>query len=101
MNSKAYLPLKQVLSAGRIHRGRNGHNMPASGGGDASILASASVPGDPDPRGHRNPRVSRCPVEFRRHSSYRRRPAAHDQDAAYLELAAAILRKLHDEQPLL
>ncbi|CAB0038753.1 unnamed protein product [Trichogramma brassicae] len=85
----------------RIYRGGDGHHLPAAGGGDAPLLAAARLSGDPRAGRPWHSVLPRGPARLRRHPLQRHRPPLHDQDAARVELAAALLRELHDEQSLL
>lgn len=100
ISSKHYL-LSKVLSASWLHRRRNGHYLPAIGGSDASVLVAASFPRRSGPDRSRNDRLSSGAVGFCWDSLFSDWKALVDKDSTHLELATAILRELHDQQPLL
>lgn len=91
----------QVLPTGGLHRGGNGHYLPAARSGDASLVVTARFSWHlgADSTGYTG--VSRGSAGLRWYSFHRSQPSAADQSFADLELAAALLRELHDQQSLL
>lgn len=68
----------QILPAGRLHRGRDGHHLSAVGGGDASFMVATGLSRYPgaDCAGYLG--VLGGAAGFRRHSFYRHQPTVAD-----------------------
>lgn len=91
----------QVLSTGGFHRGGNGHYLPAARGGDASFMVAAGLSRYPGANSTGNSGMPRSSAGLRWYTFHRPQPPAVDQNPADLELAAALLRELYDQQSLL
>lgn len=93
--------LSQVLSTGGFHRGGNGHYLPAARRGDASLMAATRLSWYFGADSTGNSGMSRGSAGLRWYTFHRPEPSAVDQSSADLELAATLLRELHDQQSVL